>query len=62
MRAIPPSVKTEIVRKYLEGYSKPEISKMFTVSVAKVSSIVKEESTKDGYFLVIREVARMLQE
>ena len=58
MRAIPPSVTTEIVRKYLEGYSIPEISKMFTVSVGKVSSIVKE-ATKDQYFLVLREVARL---
>ena len=61
MRAIPPSVTSEIVRKYLEGYSIPEISKMFNVSVGKVSSIVKEEATKDLYFLVLREVARLLK-
>ena len=34
---------------------------MFTVSVANVSSIVKEESTKDQYYLVIREVVRIFK-
>ena len=61
MRATPAQVKSEIVRKYLEGYSIPEISKMFTVSVGKISSIVKEESTNDVYILVLREVARHLK-
>ena len=58
MRATPAQVKSEIFRKYLEGYPETEIGKLFNVSVAHVSSIVKEESTKDGYNLVIREVVK----
>ena len=61
MRPTPPLVKSEIFRKYLEGYSETEISKLCHVSVANVSSIVKEESTKDGYYLVIREVVKMFK-
>jgi len=61
MRPTPPLVKSEIIRKYLEGYSETEISKLCHVSVANVSSIVKEESTKDGYYLAIREVVKMFK-
>ncbi len=61
MRATPAQVKSEIFRKYLEGYHETEISKLCHVSVANVSSIVKEESTKDGYYLVIREVVKMFK-
>ncbi len=61
MRATPAQVKSEIFRKYLEGYPETEISKLCHVSVANVSSIVKEESTKDGYYLVIREVVKMFK-
>jgi hypothetical protein len=61
MRATPAQVKSEIFRKYLEGYPETEISKLCHVSVANVSSIVKEESTKDGYNLVIREVVKMFK-
>lgn len=61
MRATPTQVKSEIFRKYLEGYPETEIGKLFNVSVAHVSSIVKEESTKDGYNLVIREVVKMFK-
>ena len=61
MRATPAQVKSEIFRKYLEGYPETEISKLCNVSVAHVSSIVKEESTKDGYILVIREVVKMFK-
>ena len=61
MRPTPAQVKSEIFRKYLEGYPETEISKLCHVSVAHVSSIVKEESTKDGYNLVIREVVKMFK-
>jgi hypothetical protein len=61
MRPTPPLVKSEIIRKHLEGYPETEISKLCHVSVANVSSIVKEESTKDGYYLVIREVVKMFK-
>ncbi len=61
MRATPAQVKSEIFRKYLEGYPETEISKLCHLSVANVSSIVKEESTKDGYYLVIREVVKMFK-
>ena len=61
MRPTPAQVKSEIFRKYLEGYPETEISKLCNVSVGHVSSIVKEESTKDGYNLVIREVVKMFK-
>ena len=61
MRATPAQVKSEILRKYLEGDPETEIGKLFNVSVAHVSSIVKEESKKDGYILVIREVVKMFK-
>jgi hypothetical protein len=61
MRPTPIQVKSEIFRKYLEGYPETEISKLFTVSVGHVSSIVNEESKKDGYYFVIREVVKMFK-
>ena len=51
MRPTPLSTKSEIFRKYLEGNSIPEISKLFNVSVGTVSSIANEVSTKDGYYI-----------
>lgn len=47
MRPIPPGIKSEIIRKYLEGYSIPEIKKMLGVSVGTISTITSEESRKD---------------
>jgi hypothetical protein len=61
MRPIPLSTKSEIFRKYLEGYSIPEISKLFNVSGGTVWSIAKEETTKDGYYFVIREVTKVFR-
>jgi hypothetical protein len=61
MRPIPPSVQSEILRKYLEGYSIPAISKLFNVSVGAVSAIANELSKKDEYFRVIREVTKMFK-
>ena len=62
MRATPAQVKSEIFRKYLEGVPETEIGKLFNVSVGHVSSIVKEESKKDGYNLVIRVSSKNFQE
>ena len=42
MRPIPPSVQSEIFRKYLEGDSIPAISKLFNVSIGAVWAIAKE--------------------
>jgi hypothetical protein len=61
MRPTPTQVKSDIFRKYLEGYPETEISKLFNVSVGHVSSIVNEESKKDGYYSVIREVVKMFK-
>ena len=61
MRPIPPSVQSEIFRKYLEGDSIPAISKLFNVSVGAVSAIANELSKKDEYFRVIREVTKMFK-
>ena len=61
MRPTPSSIKSQIYRKYLEGYSIPEISKLFNTSVGNISSIAKEVSSKDEYYIVIREVTKMLR-
>jgi len=61
MRPIPPSVQSEILRKYLEGYSIPAISKLFNLSVGAVSAIANELSKKDEYFRVTREVTKMFK-
>ena len=58
MRPIPDSIKSEIIRKFLEGYSTTEISKQLKVSVGTVSAITKEESRKDEYYLYIHEIAK----
>src|SRR5688500_16303536 len=62
MRPIPPSVQSEIFRKYLQGYSIPALSKLFNVSVGAVSAIANELSKKDDYFIVIREVTKMFKD
>jgi hypothetical protein len=62
MRPIPPAIKLEIFRKYLEGYSIPEISKLYNnVSVGSIHSITKEESKNDDAFTYIREIAKKLK-
>ena len=54
MRPIPPSIKSQIIRKFLEGYSIPEISKQTRVSVGTISTLTTEESKNDEYFLYMR--------
>jgi hypothetical protein len=58
MRPTPDSIKSEIIRKFLEGYSTNEISKQLKVSVGAVSAITKEESRKDEYYRYIHEIAK----
>ena len=58
MRPTPPSIKSQIVRKFLEGYSIPDISKQTGVSVGNISTLTTEESKKDEYFLYLREIAK----
>ena len=54
----PPSIKSQIIRKFLEGYSIPEINKQTGVSVGSISTLTTEESKKDEYFLYLREIAK----
>ena len=62
MRRIPATIKIEIFRKYLEGFSMPEISKLYNnVSVGSIHSITKEEVKKDDVFIYIREIAKKLR-
>ena len=58
MRAIPPVIKSDIIRKFLEGYSIPEISKMLNVSVGTISTITSEESRNNEIFAYMREIAK----
>jgi hypothetical protein len=59
MRSIPPAIKAEIFRKYLEGYSTTDISKEYNVSVGSVSSIITEKSQEDNDFFQIREITKI---
>ena len=58
MRPIPDSIKSEIIKKFLEGYSTTEISKQLDVSVGAVSAITNEESRKNEYYFYIHEIAK----
>lgn len=58
MRPIPPSIKNDIIRYYLEGFSTPQISKLTNVSGGAVSAITTETARKDEYFIYMREIAR----
>jgi len=58
MRAIPPGIKSDIITKYLEGYSIPEINKMLGVSIGTIWTITSEESRKDEIFSYMREIAK----
>jgi hypothetical protein len=58
MRPIPPSIKSQIIRKFLEGYSIPDISKQTGASVGTISTMTTEESKNDEYFLYMREIAK----
>ncbi len=44
MRPIPPAIKEEVIKKYLEGDSIPQISKLTAVSEGSVHAITSEES------------------
>jgi len=58
MRRVPPSIKNDIIRYYLEGFSTPQISKLLNVNVEAVSAITTEIARKDEYFTYMREIAR----
>ena len=59
MRPIPPGIKGEVIKKYLEGNSIPQIGKLAGISVGSAHAITKEESKKDDSILYIREIAKM---
>ena len=58
MRPIPDSIKSEIIKKFLEGYSITEIQKELDVSVGAISTITNEECRKNEYYLYIHELAK----
>jgi hypothetical protein len=58
MRSIPDSIKSEIIKKYIEGYSIPEIHIQLHYSVGAISAITSEEAKKNEYFLYMHELAK----
>jgi hypothetical protein len=58
MRPIPDSIKSEIIKKFLEGCSIPEIHTELDVSVGAISSLTSEASRKNEYYLYIHEIAK----
>lgn len=61
MRPIPDKIKAEVVKRYLEGYSIPQISKLCGVSHGTVHSITTEESHKDESIIYIREITKIFR-
>ena len=55
MRPIPDSIKSEIIKKFLEGYSINEIHKALDVSVGAISAITKEECRKNEFYIYTRD-------
>jgi len=58
MRPTPDSIKSEIIKKFLEGYSNTEIHKELNVSVGAISAITNEECRKNEYYRYIHEIAK----
>ena len=58
MRPIPYSIKSDIIKKFLEGFSMTEIQKELDVSVGAISAITKEECRKKEYYVYIHEIAK----
>ena len=58
MRRTPDSIKSEIIKKFLEGYSNNEIHKQLDVSVGTISAITNEECRKNEYYRYIHEIAK----
>lgn len=58
MRPVPASIKSDIIRKYLEGLSTLQISQLLNVSVGTVSIVTSEAAKDDEYFTYMREIAR----
>ena len=58
MRPTPDSIKSEIIKKFLEGYSNTEIHKQLDVSVGTISAITNEECRKNEYYRYIHEIAK----
>jgi hypothetical protein len=59
MRSIPPAIKADVIKKYLEGNSFHQIGRLAGVSVGSAHAITTEESKKDNSILYIREIAKM---
>lgn len=58
MRPVPDSIKSDIIRKYLEGLSTLQISQSLRVSVGTVSTVTTEAARHYEYFSYMREIAR----
>jgi hypothetical protein len=58
MRPIPESIKSEIIKKFLEGCSIPEIHTELDVSVGAISALTNEECRKNEYYRYIHEIAK----
>ncbi len=53
MRPIPPGIKAEVIKKYLEGNSIPQIGKFVGVFVGRAHTITTEESRKIIVFYIL---------
>jgi DNA-directed RNA polymerase specialized sigma24 family protein len=48
VKPVPESTKSEIITKYLEGFSTLEIHKLMNVSIGTISAVTAEAARKDN--------------
>lgn len=58
MRAVPESIKSEIITKYLEGLSTLEIQRLLNVSIGTISAVTAGAARKDNSISYMRDIAR----
>lgn len=58
MRAVPKSIKSEIITKYLEVLSTLEIQRLLNVSIGTISAVTTEAARHAEYFSYMRDIAR----
>jgi hypothetical protein len=58
MGAVPKSIKSEIITKYLEGLSNLEIQRLLNVSIGTISAVTARAARKDNSVSYMRDIAR----
>ena len=59
---IPYSIRTEVIRQWLQGLSRDQIARNNEIGSGTVSAIIKECKEADSEFTLLREAAVMLKQ